>query len=598
MISECYQYGTTKNPMLSIVMTTHNRKEQTLYTLYSFTKSEYVDKIKVVIVDDSTKGFLTKEDFSSFAFEIVYITITNKTWINPCMNYNLGFEKVNTPFVIIQNAEVFHCGDIIKHTIQNLTQDNYIVYDVGGSHSLYENYILYGFDFDYNKIYNFQTRWYQHTKQLPKNLHFLTAITKKNLDYLGGFDPKYANGACYDDDEFLFRIKYHQKLQIVNIVNETTHLLGMHQWHEHGACSYDPKYVKINQDLFTLLQKKTVVTITGIRPDFIRMSAIFKKLDLNFNHILIHTGQHYDELLSDVFFQDLNIRKPNFVLNTGSQSSNHFEQLAYLSVNIPRLFKEKAIKPDIILFLGDSNSVGVSFPLKKEGYKIGHIEAGMRSFDRRMLEEINRTVCDHCSDILFVYHEDYKKNLQDENIKNVFVVGNTIVEPCREFIPTVPKRNDMILVDIHRPENFLYKDRLLNIITFANLCHQRYNLPVKILYFKRLKDSIEKFSIDLNIEMINLMSYKNYLDTIYHCKFIISDSGTAQEEPALLNVPVVVPREFTERPQSFAAGCSIKLDNYDDVFSWLDKPFTPNVEWLGNGQTSDLIISYLTKYLN
>jgi UDP-N-acetylglucosamine 2-epimerase (non-hydrolysing) len=217
---------------------------------------------------------------------------------------------------------------------------------------------------------------------------------------------------------------------------------------------------------------KTVVTITGIRPDFIRMSAVFKKLDQHFNHILIHTGQHYDKLLSEVFFQKLNIREPDYTLDTGKISSNHFEQLAYLSIEIPHLFKEHNINPDLILFLGDSNSAGVSFPLKKEGYKIGHIEAGMRSYDKRMLEEINRTVCDHCSDLLFVYHEDYLQQLKRENItKNVFVVGNTIVEPFqlfRESIFSREKRNDMILLDIHRPENFKYSSRLKSIFEFAN----------------------------------------------------------------------------------------------------------------------------------
>ena len=232
---------------------------------------------------------------------------------------------------------------------------------------------------------------------------------------------------------------------------------------------------------------KTIVTITGIRPDFIRMSHIFKELDNNFNHILIHTGQHYDKNLSDIFFEQLGIRKPDYILNTGKESTNHFEQLSYLTKEIPKLLKDKCIDPDLIVFLGDSNSAGVSFPLKKEGYKIGHIEGGMRSYDKRMLEEINRTVCDHCSDILFVYHEDYKAQLEKENItKNVFVVGNTIVEPLSNFkeeIMKTPKRKDLILLDIHRPENFKYPNRLNNIIKFANECIQKYQLHVKLLYF-------------------------------------------------------------------------------------------------------------------
>jgi UDP-N-acetylglucosamine 2-epimerase (non-hydrolysing) len=359
--------------------------------------------------------------------------------------------------------------------------------------------------------------------------------------------------------------------------------------------------------------QKTIVTITGIRPDFIRMSFVFKELDANLNHILIHTGQHFDEKLSGVFFKQLNIRAPDYTLDTGKTAANHFEQLAYLSTAIPNLFKEHNIVPDLILFLGDSNSVGVSFPLKKAGYKIGHIEAGMRSYDKRMLEEINRTVCDHCSDILFVYHEDYRQQLALENItENVHVVGNTIVEPFTLFRKEIfanEKRGNMILMDIHRPENFNYPERLKSILRFGNLCSRKYGLPVKLLYFKRLRDAIDKFGLESeldNIEMIDLMPYKEYLDTVYHCKFIISDSGTGQEEPALLNTPVVVPRDYTERPQSNVNNCSIQFkaenDNSEVVFEWLRMVETNelaiNTEWLGDGDTSKLIVDKLLQLVN
>lgn len=353
--------------------------------------------------------------------------------------------------------------------------------------------------------------------------------------------------------------------------------------------------------------KKTVVTITGIRPDFIRMSFVFKALDEEFNHVLIHTGQHFDTHLSDVFFEQLNIRKPDYILETGKKSSNHFEQLAYLSTAIPNLFKKQNISPDLILFLGDSNSAGVAFPLKKEGYRIGHIEAGMRSYDKRMLEEINRTVCDHCSDILFVYHDDYKKQLELENIRNnVFVVGNTIVEPFRMFkdrVMNCEKRKDMILMDIHRPENFKYEDRLKNTLLFGNACIKRYGVPVKLLYFKRLDNAIQKWGLDLgDIEMIPLLPYQEYLDTVYHSKFIISDSGTGQEEPALLNTRVVVPRDFTERPQSYTNNCSFKLSmnqDFDQVFEWLDSD-TANMDasWLGDGTTSRKIVDEIQRFLH
>ena len=354
--------------------------------------------------------------------------------------------------------------------------------------------------------------------------------------------------------------------------------------------------------------KKTVMTISGIRPDFIRMSKIFKKLDSDFNHILVHTGQHYDNLLSGVFFKDLNIRKPDFTLNTGNSGGTHYHQLGYLSVAIMNLIKDNNLNPDIIIFLGDSNTVCASLPLRKEGYVIGHIEAGMRSYDKRMLEEINRTVCDHCSHILFVYHDDYKKQLEKENIfTNVHVVGNTIVEVCKPYIPKYPKKKDMILMDIHRPENYKYKNRMLNILKYANDCILKYNLPVKMLKFHGTCKYLEEFNLDLGkIELIDLLSYKNYLQTIYNCKFIISDSGTGQEEPAFFETPVIVPRDYTERPQSVQYNCSFMLnvntlENQKKSHTWLEKIFNNilhiNTEWLGDGNTSELITKELKKFL-
>ncbi len=354
---------------------------------------------------------------------------------------------------------------------------------------------------------------------------------------------------------------------------------------------------------------KTIVTITGIRPDFIRMANIFKLLDANFNHILIHTGQHYDYRLSDVFFEQLGIRQPNYTLNTGIVATTHYEQLSYLSTAIIQLFKEKKIQPDLILFLGDSNSSCCSLPLKKEGYKIGHIEAGMRSGDKRMLEEINRTVCDHCSDIFFVYHENYKKKLEREGItENVYVVGNTIVEICEMFRSIVsgsPKKNDTILVDIHRPENFLYSNRMQNILNFIKLVKRTHNIQIIMLNFKRTFDNMTRsLALDYakEVKIVGLMGYIEYLKTIWDSLFIISDSGTAQEEPALLNTPVIVPRDFTERPESVECECSYMIDvnteneTWNKSILWTKYPKI-DTSWLGDGLTSYKIIEHIKAYL-
>jgi UDP-N-acetylglucosamine 2-epimerase (non-hydrolysing) len=350
---------------------------------------------------------------------------------------------------------------------------------------------------------------------------------------------------------------------------------------------------------------KTVVTITGIRPDFIRMSELFKKLDKEpwYNHILIHTGQHFDKLLSDVFFEDLEIRKPDFNLNIGGVNKPHYMQQAELGPKIVELLTNNNIKPDIILFLGDSNSVLASVPLRKEGYKIGHIEAGMRSYDERMLEEINRKVCDHVSNFLFVYHENYKQKAVREGIasEKIFVVGNTIVEPLLKIadLNYVGKKTH-ILLDIHRPENFKDKQRLERIIKFSNLCIEKTGKPVKMINFPRTRKQLEEYKIDMgNVETINLMGYRTFVQFMQDSCFIISDSGTAQEEPALLNIPVIVPRDYTERPESLENNNSIMLDLMNEncftqSIDWaLSNKGRGNINWLGDGNTSKKIMEIL-----
>lgn len=359
---------------------------------------------------------------------------------------------------------------------------------------------------------------------------------------------------------------------------------------------------------------KTVVTIVGIRPDFIRMAEIFRQLDLSFNHILIHTGQHFDRNLSDIFFEDLEIRQPDYNLGIGGRDRPHYVQLADLSLKVVELFREQDIHPDIIIFLGDSNSTLVSPVLKKEGYRIGHIEAGMRSYDRRMFEEINRVVCDHVSDELFVYHRDYRDNLIQEGIDphHIHVVGNTIVEVCQRFIKPLlktPKQNRQILLDIHRPENFKYQARMSTILALSNMAKTNYNLPVRMIKFGRTCDALSSYNLDVGkIEYVDAMSYKQYLEEVYHSLFIISDSGTAQEEAALLGTPVCTPRDYTERPQSITNNCSYMLpvsgmdtEKVTDFYTWLtymfNHPKEMRTDWLGDGRTASKIISILKERL-
>jgi UDP-N-acetylglucosamine 2-epimerase len=360
----------------------------------------------------------------------------------------------------------------------------------------------------------------------------------------------------------------------------------------------------------------TVVTIAGIRPDFIRFNHIYKALDNDpgIFHVLVHSGQHYDLLLSDIFFEELNIREPDYNLHCGAPGKEHFELSGDITKAIIKLLRERKIKPDIILFLGDTNSVVCSVGLKKEGYTLGHIEAGMRSYDRRMLEEINRTVCDHCCDYHFTYHEDYSKQLRREGIRErVFMVGNTIVEVCKEVTEDLFKTKsarDQIIMDIHRPENFKYPHRMKNIIDYANRFARIFNVPVKMLKFGRTLQYMHDSGITPGeIQLIDMLSYKKFLAAQYHSLFVFSDSGTAQEEAALLGTPVVVPRDYTERPQSMESNCSILLNVEEEpnpvpltaISNFIDDVLHGEIQmrtrWLGDGTTSKKIVQILKRYL-
>lgn len=318
-------------------------------------------------------------------------------------------------------------------------------------------------------------------------------------------------------------------------------------------------------------KKPLVVTVTGIRPDFIRMSEVFKKLDESsvIDHIMIHTGQHYDEMLSNVFFREMNIRMPDYNLECGG--GNHFEQLSKLTSFLLNLLIQ--LKPDLVVYLGDSNSVLTAPSVRKHGFKVAHIEAGMRSGDMRMLEEINRKVCDSVSNLLFVYQENYKQKLFNENIKaNVHVVGNTIVEPLNKLFEkeniTTTEEN-LILVDIHRPENSS-DDRIKNIMEFISFVKLKTNYNIQVLNFPRFVNILDKFKDKVGFNIIPLMSYSDFIKKCAKCNFIISDSGTAQEELALINKKVLVPRDFTERPESIENNCSKLIDfnnrdKYEDL---------------------------------
>jgi len=355
----------------------------------------------------------------------------------------------------------------------------------------------------------------------------------------------------------------------------------------------------------------SIVTITGIRPDFIRMSAVFERLDDEFEHVMIHTGQHYDDELSKIFFSELDIRRPDYTLETGTRSRTPYEQLSYLSTAVIELLRAKKIEPDLILFLGDSHSALASVPLFKEGYRIGHIEGGMRSYDRRMPEETNRVCCDYCSDLVFVYTSLYRERLLAENkdSDSIFVVGNTIVEVVKKYLPQGPRARNYILADIHRNENLRDAGQYGHVWDYLDGLGMAVGMEVRLVRFNRAVKLIEEHDLLAGREQVRLVGpygFLDYLDLQYQARAIVSDSGTSQEECPLLGVPVAVPRGFTERPESVEFGNSILVGENKPVKDMIDKSIRffddytisdEQLAWLGDGSTSQTIVDVLKKEL-
>ncbi len=242
---------------VSIVMTTHNRQAQTIHTLNTIALSHHKN-VQVILVDDSTQGFFRRGIFNEYKYQINYITIDNskKTWINPCVNYNIGFAEVKGQRLIIQNAEVCHMGDIITHVVNNIHIGEYMVFNVAALPTFDCNIWLYRNPYSYSATYSWilanKFPWYQHHVHANNKYHFMTAINVADFKLLDdGFDWDYCMGAANDDVELVFRIEHVLKLKMVP-VTENNRVLGIHQYHDKNTqtnMAYNKTRNKINKAL-------------------------------------------------------------------------------------------------------------------------------------------------------------------------------------------------------------------------------------------------------------------------------------------------------------------------------------------------------------
>ena len=319
------------------------------------------------------------------------------------------------------------------------------------------------------------------------------------------------------------------------------------------------------------MNKLKVVTVLGTRPEIIRLSVIIKKFDQFFDHTLVHTGQNYDYTLNEIFFEELEIRKPDFFLEVVGQDLG--ETMGnILSKSYEVLNK---IKPDALLVLGDTNSSLSVLPAKRLKIPIFHMESGNRCFDQNVPEEINRKVADHLADINLTYTENSRRYLLTEGFRkdHVFCTGSPLNEVLSYFSASIEKSKILkqlnltpkgyIVASIHREENLDIEDNFQQIINALNSISKNYNKPILFSTHPRTRNKLNSTKINSDsIQFLKPLGFFDYVKLQTNAFVTLSDSGTISEESAMMNFPAVSVRTSTERPEAIDSGV-ITIGNID-----------------------------------
>lgn len=309
-----------------------------------------------------------------------------------------------------------------------------------------------------------------------------------------------------------------------------------------------------------------IMTILGTRPEIIRLSAVIERLDqFASRHILVHTGQNYDDRLNEIFFRELGVRSPDLYMNV--RGKGFADQVGQILAKSEDLFLEH--RPDRLLVLGDTNSGLTAMIARRMGIPVYHMEAGNRCYDDRVPEEVNRRVIDHCSSVLMPYTYRSRENLLREGIEGarIYVTGNPIKEVIDRFSASIEasqilaelnlEAEKYFLVTLHRAENVDEKDRLQNFIESLALLHREYGFPIICSFHPRTRSKVEAFGVDIDRAGLNFVEPFGFFDFIRlerSAFCILSDSGTVQEEACLFEVPNVTLRDVTERPETVDCG--------------------------------------------
>jgi len=312
-----------------------------------------------------------------------------------------------------------------------------------------------------------------------------------------------------------------------------------------------------------------IAIILGTRPEIIKMSPIIRELEKrNSDYFILHTGQHYSYNLDQVFFDQLKLPRPKYNLQVGS--GTHAEETGKMLIGIEKILLKE--KPDIILVEGDTNTVlAGALAAVKLKILVGHVEAGLRSYDREMPEEINRVLTDHISDFLFAPTEKARQNLLREGISNekIFVTGNTIVDAVYQNLELSKTQSSILndlgidsgcyfLVTIHRQENVDNIKRFREILEGLRLVHKEFDFPIIYPIHPRAKKRIKQFNLKPEgLTLVDPIDYLSFLQLESKAKLILTDSGGVQEEACILRVPCVTLRYNTERPETIEVGANV-----------------------------------------
>ena len=312
-----------------------------------------------------------------------------------------------------------------------------------------------------------------------------------------------------------------------------------------------------------------IAIVLGTRPEIIKMAPVIRECERrNLDYFILHTGQHYSYSMDRIFFEQLELPQAKYNLDVGSGS--HAEQTGKIMAGVEKVLM--AERPDVVLVQGDTNTVVAgALAASKLHIRVGHVEAGLRSYDRTMPEEINRVVADHISDYLFAPTDISRENLRKEGIaeEKIFVTGNTIVDSVYQNLE-IAKRKVNVLADLglepkgyflvtaHRAENVDNSNRLGEILKGLEQVASEFSLPVVFPVHPRTRKMVAEFGFEFDgIRAIEPLGFLEFLQLEANARLVLTDSGGVQEEACILGVPCVTLRDNTERPETVDVGANM-----------------------------------------